>query len=87
MKYGVSFSNKIYVKLSKLRKRNPKVLQIISKKIREISENPDRYKNLRYDLKGTSRVHIDSHFVLTFEILEDEHKILFLDFDHHDKVY
>jgi len=49
-------------------------------------ENPYHYKPLRGDMKGSRRVHI-GHFVLIYEILEEEKKVRFLDFDHHDNVY
>lgn len=64
---------------------------IINKKIKEIINNDnnsiDRYKNLKYDLKNLKRVHIDKHFVLIFEVDKEKNFILFLNFDHHDKVY
>jgi mRNA-degrading endonuclease RelE of RelBE toxin-antitoxin system len=46
-----------------------------------------RYKNLRQDLKGLKRVHIDRNFVLTFRVDEAREFVFFADFDHHDKVY
>jgi len=33
------------------------------------------------------RVHIGKSFVLVFEIVENENKVIFLDFDHHDNIY
>ncbi len=30
--------------------------EIIKKKVEEISEDPERYKHLYYDLKGSSRI-------------------------------
>jgi len=71
----------------KLKKRNPKQLMIICKKIKEIQINPHHYKPLRGDLKGTRRVHIDKSFVLTFEIDEGSKKVRLLDYDHHDNIY
>ena len=38
-------------------------------------------------MKGLRRVHIDKSFVLIFEIVETENKVIFLDFDHHDNIY
>lgn len=53
----------------------------------EIIENPFRYKRLHKAKKGLFRVHIDRSFVLVFLIDEINKSVLFLDFDHHDKIY
>jgi mRNA interferase RelE/StbE/toxin YoeB len=39
------------------------------------------------DLYGARRVHIDSSFVLIYEIDEDKKAINILDYDHHDVIY
>ena len=43
----------------------------------------DKVHTLSYSKK---RVHI-GHFVLVFKIIKRENKIVFMDFDHHDKIY
>ncbi len=53
----------------------------------EILNDPQRYKPLQHDMKGLRRVHIDKSFVLVFEIIESENKVIFWDFDHHDNIY
>lgn len=53
----------------------------------EILEDPHHYKPLQYEMQGLRRVHIDKSFVLVFEIVESEKKVVFLDFDHHDNIY
>lgn len=64
---------------------------IIAKKIKEITNNNinsiQRYKNLRYDLSGYKRVHVDKSFVLIFRVFEEENFILFERIEHHDKIY
>jgi YafQ family addiction module toxin component len=72
---------------SKLRKKNPKRLRIIFKKIDQILRNPHYFKPLRGDMHGARRVHIDKSFVLTYEIDEKNKIIMLLDFDHHDRIY
>jgi len=72
-------------KLAKLGKKNRKQLSIINKKVLEILKNPHRYKNLKGDMKGAKRVHIDSHFVLIFEA--QGNVVRLLDYDHHNKIY
>ncbi len=71
----------------KLAKREKKRLEIAWKKIREIINNPERFKPLRGEQFGSWRVHIDSSFVLTYEIDEANKTVRILDFDHHDKIY
>ena len=79
------------IKLNKLAKKDRERLKIINKKIKEIinndSETIKRYKNLRYDLSDLKRVHIDRSFVLTFKVDLKNNFILFVDFDHHDRIY
>lgn len=79
-----SHIDRIFVKLSK---KNPKRMIIIDKKVEEIIQNPNRYKNLRAPLNEWKRVHIDKHFVLAFSV-DEENKIVTLeDYDHHDNIY
>ena len=77
-------ADKIFQKLSK---KNPKQLAIIDKKIKEIRERPFGYKVLRKPLHGFNRVHIDSSFVLVFQIDHERKVIIVYYFDHHDVVY
>jgi len=74
-------------KLKQLAKKNPNKLLVIEKKINEIIVNPSHYKNLRKPLQYLKRVHIDRSFVLVFRVIVNEKKIIFEDFDHHDKIY
>ncbi|MBU0471118.1 MAG: type II toxin-antitoxin system RelE/ParE family toxin [Nanoarchaeota archaeon] len=71
----------------KLAKKNPKQLLIIEKKIDEIRQNPQHYKNLRSPLQHFKRVHIDKSFVLVFSVDEDRKHIIIEDYDHHDNIY
>ena len=52
----------------------------------QITENPYLGKPLHDKLKGKRRVHIGS-FVLIYDVNEKEHKVIFLDFAHHDEAY
>ena len=87
MEYKLQVSEELDKAFSKLAKKNKKQLQIIHKKIDQILENPYHFKPLRGDMHGARRVHIDTSFVLTYEIDEEKKLIRLLDFDHHDKVY
>ncbi|MBU0471932.1 MAG: type II toxin-antitoxin system RelE/ParE family toxin [Nanoarchaeota archaeon] len=70
--------------LRKLRKKNKKQIEIITKKTEEILLNPHRYKNLRTPLNNWKRVHIDKNFVLLFSVDEDNKIVVLEDFDHHN---
>lgn len=89
--FDFDLTDDLRLKIQKLLKKDKKKIEIINKKIKEIincdAESINYYKNLRYDLKEFKRVHIDKHFVLTFKVDLTNKFILFVDFDHHDKVY
>ena len=74
--------------LKKLAKRDKQTYEQILNKIKEIVEGDgiEHYKNLRYSMKDSKRVHI-SHFVLIFQYDKNSNEINFDDFDHHDNVY
>lgn len=83
-KLKISFSlnfEKILVKISKKDKGS---LKEIEKQTLKIINNPLIGKPLRNVLKNYRRIHIDS-FVLLYKITEDE--IIFIDYDHHDRIY
>jgi len=77
--------------IEKLSKKDRKRAKIITKKIEQIINSDDasiqHYKNLRYDLKEFKSVHVDSSFVLIFKVDMQKNFILFVDFDHHDRIY
>jgi YafQ family addiction module toxin component len=70
-----------------LAKKNPRQLLIIEKKIDEIIQNPQQYKNLRKPLQHLKRVHADKSFVLTFSVDENNKKVIIEDYGHHDDIY
>lgn len=80
------FSDSFKKILEKLYKKDKIKYETVMKKIEEIvnSTNLDHYKNLRYNLKDSKRVHL-GHFVLVFRIVGN--KVYFDDFDHHDNIY
>ncbi len=89
--FDYDFTDRLKVIIAKLNKKDKKKSLIIAKKVQEIIQNNvesiDRYKNLRHEMKDRKRVHIDKHFVLVFKVDKENNHILFVDFDHHDKVY
>ncbi len=71
--------------------KNASFKKAVDNKISQICEllelNPDHYKPLRGELAGIRRVHIESSFVLLFEIPKNEKTVRLLRLEHHDKVY
>ncbi|MBT4540854.1 type II toxin-antitoxin system mRNA interferase toxin, RelE/StbE family [Candidatus Woesearchaeota archaeon] len=87
MNYALDISEKAEKVFSRLMNKSIKQLKIINKKIIQIRLNPYHFKPLRGDMHGLRRVHIDKHFVLVYEIDEDNKLVRILDYGHHDDVY
>ena len=85
--YSLDTSTEIDSIFEKLKKKNPKQLKIIDKKVNEILQNPYHFKPLKGNMKNMRRVHIDSSFVLIYEIDEENKTVILLDFNHHDNIY
>lgn len=86
MAYSLDISQHADRIFSKLAKKDKTQLEAINKKIKQILENPQRFKPLRGDMKGSRRVHLDP-FVLVYEIDESSKTVRILDYGHHDNVY
>jgi YafQ family addiction module toxin component len=87
LRYSYEISRHLERDLEKIQKKDKERFEILLNKMSEILDNPHRFKPLRHDMKGLRRVHIDKSFVLVFEIVEPENKVIFWDFAHHDGVY
>lgn len=83
------FDEKLVEKIKKLNKKTPDRSLKLKKKIEQIIklnfDEINHFKNLRKPLQEYKRVHIDKSFVLIFKLTNE--KIIFKDFDHHDKIY
>jgi len=86
MSYLLEISEHLDRLFDKLSKKDRLQFEILSRKIKEILEDPYRFKPLSGNMAGQRRVHI-RHFVLTYEILENEKIVKLLDYDHHDSIY
>ena len=87
MNYDIVVSEVADKKFAKIAKKNHKQMNIISKKVQQIVKNPHNFKPLRGDMHGARRVHIDSSFVLIYEVDEINKLIRILDYGHHDGIY
>jgi len=73
--------------LEKAGARNQEFKRAVENKLKQILEDPHRFKPLHFPLENTRRVHILKSFVMVFEIIEGRKTVRVLDIDHHDKVY
>jgi mRNA interferase RelE/StbE/toxin YoeB len=87
MSYSLELSKQADLKFKKLGKKQSKRMEMIEKKVKQIVEDPYRFKPLRGNMHGIRRVHIDKSFVLIYEIDEQRKYVRILDFEHHDRVY
>jgi YafQ family addiction module toxin component len=89
--FDYNLSEELKFKIKKLVKKDKKRTDILHKKIKQIISSDkyliNHYKNLRHGLNNFKRVHIDRSFVLTFKVDLENNFILFIDFDHHDRIY
>ena len=86
--YDYEISENLQEVMIKLSKKDKSLYEQLLKKIEEIinSYNLEHYKNLRYNMKDSKRVHL-GHFVLVFQFDKKNNKIKFDDFDHNDNIY
>jgi len=75
-------------KLVKLSKKDKHSYEAVMKKILRVlnSSDVEHYKNLRWNMKDSKRVHI-GHFVLVFSYDKSKDFVSFEDYDHHDNIY
>ncbi len=85
--YSFDIKDSLDKKFSKIAKKNPKQLEIIYKKIEEVIQNPQHYKNLKSPMQHLKRVHINKSFILLFSVNEQGKKVIFEELDHHDNIY
>ena len=86
--YNFQISNTLKTIMGKLSRKDKPLYEQLLKKINEIvnSYDVEHYKNLRYNMGDSKRVHI-GHFVLIFRLDKAKNEIIFDDFEHHDDVY
>ena len=89
--FTFDLSNELRLVMRKLSKKDRKRAETINSKIREIincdESTIEHYKNLRHGLSAYKRVHIDSSFVLMFQVFKKEKHVLFVRLMHHDDAY
>ncbi len=84
--YDIKIESKLEKLLNKIKKKDRILYERIIKQMLKLAETPKQGKPLRNILKGKWRVQIGP-FVLVYAIDENQHKVVFLEFEHHDRVY
>lgn len=91
MAFSHDLSEELRAVLKKIYKKDRLRWEIVFKKIAEITSQDektiDHYKNLKHDLSGFKRVHIDKSFVLLFHVDKNKKHVLFYKLYHHNNIY
>lgn len=85
--YFLESSKRLDKIIAKVAKRDPIQYAALQKKIRQILEDPHRFKPLHAPLQHLRRVHIFGSFVLTYSIAENRKAVVLEDYAHHDQAY
>ena len=85
--YKLAVKETLDRKFNKLKKKNREMLMLIDSKVKDILDDPYRFKSLKKPLQNKRRVHVGGSFVLIYEVNEEERIVTLLDFDHHDNIY
>ena len=84
--YKIHVRKKVERVLRKLAKKDKVTSIYISKKIKEIKENPYHFKPLRKPLQNFWRVHI-GNYVLIYSINEKTKTVIIERYKHHKEIY
>ena len=85
--YKLAVKETLDRKFNKLKKKDREMLMLIDSKVKDILDDPYRFKPLKKPLQNKRRVHVGGSFVLIYEINGEERIVTLLDFDHHDNIY
>jgi YafQ family addiction module toxin component len=85
--YKLAVKETLDREFNKLKKKDWEMLMLIDSKVKDIFDDPYRFKPLKKPLQNKRRMHVGGSFVLIYEINEEEKIVTLLDFDHHDNIY
>ena len=86
MPYELENSEHLDKVFAKLCKKDKLQFEILTRKIKEILDNPQIGEPLKGNMAGQRSVHI-RNFCLTYEIIESQKVVRLIDYDHQDRVY
>lgn len=84
MEYKIIFTPFFEKQLKTIKKKDIIMFNRLTKKIKEISINPEHYKPLKNELSGNRRAHLDP-FIIIFELKGDN--LIFHYVKHHNIAY
>ncbi len=84
MEYKIKFTPFFEKQLKKLKRKDKSLFERLTKKLKEIRQNPEYYKPLRNVLKGNRRAHLDP-FIIIFNVKDDLITVHYV--KHHDEAY
>jgi YafQ family addiction module toxin component len=84
--YSLEVVEKVDKIFQKLQKKDSVQFEALSRKVKEILENPHQFKPLRTPMQHMRRVHVGS-FVLVYDIDEARKIVTVRRYEHHDNVY
>lgn len=87
MAYTLEIRKHVEKTFEKIAKKDPGQEEAVKNKIRQILEDPYRFKPLRKPMQGMRRVHTFGPFVRVYSIMEKENTVIIEDYDHHDNIY
>ena len=85
--YKLEIRKHVEKTFEKIAKKDKLQEKAVKRKIKQILEDPYRFKPLKKPLQNKRRVHTFGPFVLVYSIKEKEKTIIIEDYEHHDKIY
>lgn len=85
--YALEIREHVEKTFEKIAKKDPMQEKAVKNKLRQILEEPYRFKPLRKPMQGLRRVHAYGPFVLVYSVSEKQKTVVIEDYDHHDKIY
>lgn len=82
--YEIKFTPFFEKQLIKLKRKNKVLFERLTRKLKEIRNNPEHYKPLKNILKSLRRAHLDP-FIIIFEIEDNLITVHYV--KHHDNAY
>ncbi|HEY4500665.1 MAG TPA: type II toxin-antitoxin system RelE/ParE family toxin [Candidatus Paceibacterota bacterium] len=85
VQYTLELTNLYKNSLKRIKRNKPDLLSPLEAGVAKILRSPELGKPLRNVLRNRRQIHIAGSFVLLYEIVDMEVRLL--DFDHHNKIY
>lgn len=87
--YGIQRTGNFKRQLKKVKdkKSQENIKSKMSAIANTVEDNPGHYKNLKKPMQKYKRAHVNNSFVLIFRIDEENRKVIFFDYSHHDSCY